>query len=112
MTLRDEIADVRRGLKEVERAMRPLRERRAASRLVNRLDGDVRRAHEDLDDLDAEAGSVPAQQAADYEPVPVPPRSNDPDYNPECDDEGLSGSRHRTPGAVGSTTIRRGRRRI
>src|SRR5438067_1236350 len=66
MTLHDEIAAVRRGLDEVERTMRPLRERSAASRLVFRLDGDLRRAHEDLDDLAAEAGPVPAQSVADF----------------------------------------------
>src|SRR3954470_10196566 len=93
MSLQDEISAVRRGLDDVESAMRPLRERSAASRLVRRLEGDLRRAREDLDDLAAEAGPVPAQSVIDYEPVPVPPRSTDPDYDPECDDEGLSGSR-------------------
>src|SRR4051812_18873026 len=93
MSLQDEISAVRRGLDDVEVAMRPLRERSAASRLVRRLEGDLRRAREDLDDLAAEAGPVPAQSVIDYEPVPVPPRSTDPDYDPECDDEGLSGSR-------------------
>ncbi len=93
MSLQDEISAVRRGLDDVEAAMRPLRERSAASRLVRRLEGDLRRAREDLDDLAAEAGPVPAQSFGDYEPVPVPPRSSEPDYDPECDDEGLSGSR-------------------
>src|SRR4051812_13577385 len=93
MSLQDEISAVRRGLDDVEAAMRPLRERSAASRLVGRLEGDLRRAREDLDDLAAEAGPAPAQSFGDYEPVPVPPRSTDPEYDPECDDEGLSGSR-------------------
>src|SRR4051812_33846309 len=97
MSLHDEIAAVRRGLDEIERAMRPLRERSAASRLVLRLDGDLRRAHEDLDDLAAEVGPVPSQPVADYEPVLIPPRSTEPDYDPECDDEGLSGSRLTSP---------------
>ena len=97
MSLQDEILAVRRGLDEVERAMRPLRERSAASRLVGRLEGDLRRAREDLDDLAAEAGPVPTQPRADFVPVPVPPRSTDPDYDPECDDEGVSGSRVSEP---------------
>jgi hypothetical protein len=102
MSLQDEICAVRRGLDDVETAMRPLRERSAASRLVRRLEGDLRRAREDLDDLAAEAGPVPAQPAGDYTPVPVPPRSTDLDYDPECDDEGLSGSRF-SPATTGSS---------
>ena len=96
MSLQDEIAAVRRGLDDVERVMRPLRERSAASRLVGRLDSDLRRTREDLDDLAteaAEAGPVPSQARADYEPIPLPPRSTASDYDPACDDEGLSGSR-------------------
>jgi hypothetical protein len=100
MSLQDEIAAVRRGLDDVERAMRPLRERSAASRLVGRLDGDLRRTREDLDDLAAEAGPVPFQATADYEPIPVPPRTSGPDYDPACDDEGLSGSRLLEPPAA------------
>jgi hypothetical protein len=107
MTLQDEIAVVRRALNDVESAMRPLRERRAASRLVGRLEGDLRRAREDLDDLTAEAGPVPVQPLGDYQPVPVPPRSTGPDYDPECDDEGLSGSRL---GGTAPTPIGRPRR--
>jgi hypothetical protein len=106
MSLQDEISAVRRGLDDVEVAMRPLRERSAASRLVRRLEGDLRRAREDLDDLAAEAGPVPAQPIGDYEPVPVPPRSTDPEYDPECDDEGLSGSRFSSASASPSSASR------
>ena len=108
MTLHDEISAVRTGLDEVERAMRPLRERSAASRLVSRLEGDLRRAREDL-----EAGPAPTTPAADYEPVLIPPRSSDPDYDPDCDDEGLSGSRldPQASVATGARAPRRGLRR-
>src|SRR3954447_10079797 len=106
MSLQDEISAVRRGLDDVEVAMRPLRERGAASRLVRRLEGDLRRAREDLDDLAGEAGPVPAQPVGDYEPVPVPPRNTGPDYDPECDDEGLSGSRFSSAASVSSATSR------
>jgi hypothetical protein len=113
MTLQDEIAAVRHGLDEVERAMRPLRERSAASRLVTRLDGDLRRAHEDLDDLAAEAGPATAHPVQDFEPVLVPPRTSEPDYDPDCDDEGLSGSRldAQSSAASGARAPRRGLRR-
>jgi hypothetical protein len=113
MTLHDEISAVRTGLDEVERAMRPLRERSAASRLVSRLEGDLRRAREDLDDLATEAGPAPTTPAADYEPVLIPPRSSDPDYDPDCDDEGLSGSRldPQSTAATGARAPRRGLRR-
>jgi hypothetical protein len=111
MSLQDEISAVRRCLNDVEQAMRPLRERSAASRLVGRLEGDLRRAREDLDDLADEAGPVPVQPAGDYTPVPVPPRSTDPDYDPECDDEGLSGSRlAAAPGAAADRPRRHLRR--
>src|SRR3954453_3688307 len=114
MSLQDEISAVRRGLDDVESAMRPLRERSAASRLVRRLEGDLRRAREDLDDLADEAGPVPAQPVGDYEPVPVPPPNPGPDFAPECDDEGLSGSRFSSasasPAASASTSASRPKR--
>lgn len=112
MSLQDEISAVRRGLDDVETAMRPLRERRAASRLVGRLEGDLRRAREDLDDLAAEAGPVPAQPAGDFTPVPVPPRSTGPDYDPECDDEGLSGSRFAPSASTSASSTSRPRRHL
>jgi hypothetical protein len=94
MTLHDELADVRRALEELNRVLRPLRERPASRRLVQRLDGDLRRMQEDVDDLAAEARSgtdvlVPA--ARDFTPIPVPPRDLEMAYDPECEDEGLAG---------------------
>ena len=96
MTLNDELGDVRRALEELNRALRPLRERPASRRLVQRLDGDLRRMQEDVDDLAAEEhsatdGLVP--QARDFAPIPVPPRDLDAAYDPECEDEGLAGWR-------------------
>jgi hypothetical protein len=96
MTLHDELGDVRRALEELNRALRPLRERPASRRLVHRLDGDLRRMQEDVDDLAAEehsadGGLVP--QARDFVPILMPPRDLDAAYDPECEDEGLAGWR-------------------
>ena len=77
MTLHDELDDVRRALAELNRALRPLRERPASRRLVHRLDGDLRRMQEDVDDLAAEehtAGDGLVPPARDFAPIPVPPR--------------------------------------
>jgi hypothetical protein len=97
MTLHDELGDVRRALLELDLALRPLRERPASRRLVRRLDGDLRRMQEDVDDLAAEEHPatdrlVPA--ARDFVPVPMPPRDLDAAYDPECEDEGLAGWRN------------------
>jgi hypothetical protein len=100
MTLHDELADVRRALEELNRALRPLRERPASRRLVHRLDGDLRRMQEDVDDLAAEDHSVTdilVPAARDFAPIPMPPRDLETVYDPECEDEGLAG--WRTPAA-------------
>jgi hypothetical protein len=96
MTLHDELADVRRALEELNRALRPLRERPASRRLVQRLDGDLRRMQEDLDDLAADerpATDVSVPSVRDFTPVPVPPRDLEMAYDPESEDEGLAGWR-------------------
>jgi hypothetical protein len=96
MTLHDELAAVRRALAELDRTLHPLRARPASRRLVQRLDGDLRRMQEDVDDLAAEERSrsgvlVPA--ARDFAPIPVPPRDLETAYDPQCEDEGLAGWR-------------------
>jgi hypothetical protein len=96
MTLHDELGDVRLALEELERALRPLRERPASRRLVARLDGDLRRMQEDVDDLGAEehsATNVLVPTARDFTPISVPPRDLDLAYDPDCEDEGLAGWR-------------------
>ena len=110
MNLQDELDGLRRALDEVNRALRPLRERPASSRLVRRLEADLRRMQEDVDDLNvdaqqAAAGSVPL--ARDFEPVPIPPRDDAVAYDPEAEDEGLAGWRN----PVVSPQARVGRRR-
>ena len=110
MTLHDELGDVRRVLEELNRALRPLRERPASRRLVQRLDGDLRRMQEDVDDLAAEERSgsdvlVPA--ARDFIPIPVPPRDLETAYDPECEDEGLAGWRSPTAPPAPITDRRR-----
>lgn len=103
MTLHDELDDVRRALEELNRALRPLRERPASRRLVHRLDGDLRRMQEDVDDLAAEehpATDALVPPARDFAPIPVPPRDLEAAYDPECEDEGLAGWR----GPVGQTS--------
>jgi hypothetical protein len=96
MDLQGEIDELRRALAEVNRALRPLRERPASGRLVRRLEADLRRMQEDVDDL-----SLDAQPAAggllpplrDFEPIPMPPREDFVTYDPEAEDEGLAGWR-------------------
>jgi hypothetical protein len=96
MTLHDELGDVRHALEMLDHALRPLRERPASRRLMHRLDGDLRRMQEDVDDLAASEhaatdGLVPP--ARDFVPIPVPPRDLDVAYDPDCEDEGLAGWR-------------------
>ncbi len=110
MTLHDELDDVRRALDELNRALRPLRERPASRRLVHRLDGDLRRMQEDVDDLAAEEHSaddslVPA--ARDFTPIPVPPRDLETAYDPDCEDEGLAGWRSPATAPVPGSERRR-----
>lgn len=110
MDLHDELDALRQALDEVNRALRPLRARPASSRLVHRLDADLRRMQEDVDDLGADVqpppnGSVPA--ARDFEPIPVPPRADIVTYDPEAEDEGLAG--WRSPAAPPQPRV--GRRR-
>jgi hypothetical protein len=115
--LRDELRAARRALEEVQVHVRSLRSWAAGSRLASRLESDVRRVVEDLDDLDAETGArgtaagagpagprwtpypdahssgarpAPAPIPAAV-PVPVPSRHGEPEFQPECDDEGLGG---------------------
>lgn len=107
--LRDELSAARRALEEVQVHVRSLRSWAAGSRLASRLESDVRRVVEDLDDLDAETGAdgaagprwspYPDVRSSDTRPaagsipapVPVPPRHGEPEFQPECDDEGLGG---------------------
>lgn len=96
MDLQGEIDDVRRALAEVNRALRPLRERPSSGRLVRRLEADLRRMQEDVDDLSLDArspagGSFPPSR--DFEPIPIPPREDFVAYDPEAEDEGLAGWR-------------------
>ena len=96
MDLQDELDALRRALDEVNTALKPLRTRPASSRLVRRLEADLSRMHEDVDDLNADVlpatkGAVPA--ARDFEPIPVPPRDEIVTYDPEAEDEGLAGWR-------------------
>jgi hypothetical protein len=96
MTLQEELGDLRRALDEVTRALQPLRERSVSSRLVRRLEADLRRMQEDVDDLAADAGSSVAPaipQVRDFEPIPVPPRDPAVAYDPDSEDEGLAGWR-------------------
>jgi hypothetical protein len=94
--LQGEIDELRRALAEVNLALRPLRERPSSGRLVRRLEADLRRMQEDVDDLSLDAqppagGLLPPLR--DFEPIPVPPRDDFVTYDPEAEDEGLAGWR-------------------
>ena len=94
MPMHHELADLRRALTEVDRALRPLRERPGSARLVRRLEGDLRRMQEDVDDLAVEAAAVTAGTGPvlpGLAPIPIPPREPSATYDPECEDEGLAG---------------------
>jgi hypothetical protein len=96
VALHDELGEVRLALEKLDRALRPLRERPASRRLMHRLDGDLRRMREDVEDLSSEEhyatdGLVPP--ARDFVPIPMPPRDLDAAYDPDCEDEGLAGWR-------------------
>ncbi|WP_131747853.1 hypothetical protein [Frankia sp. Cppng1_Ct_nod] len=94
----------------VEEARRRIGALHASSghRLTARIEVAIRRVVEDLDDLAADlvvpvdsvqGGHSPTAAAvgAGHGPprrrgrIPVPPRQNEPEFHPECDDEGLSG---------------------
>ncbi len=97
MHMQHELADLRRALIEVDRALRPLRERPGSARLVRRLEGDLRRMQEDVDDLALEAAAVTGGGGPvlpGLQPIPIPPREPSAAYDPECEDEGLAGWRN------------------
>jgi hypothetical protein len=116
---RDELVAARRAVEEAARHVRAIRMYASTSRLAGRLEADVRRVMEDLDDLTAEAGSAPAPAPAvavanrpgfrpagrgatsdSRPPVPVPDRSAESDFHPECDDEGVGGGWRSTDDAT------------
>jgi hypothetical protein len=136
---RDELVAARRAVEEAARHVRAIRMYATTSRLAGRLETDVRRVMEDLDDLTAEEGAGPTVAVASrpgfspapaagpagppaepvspvgagqvgpaepvgagpagtvgpaggpLPPVPVPDRMGEPDFHPECDDEGVGG---------------------
>jgi hypothetical protein len=96
MQMQEELAELRQALAGVNRALRPLRERPASQRLVRRLEADLRRMQEDVDDLALEAVAVTGvatPAVTDMQPIPIPPRDPVTTYDPECEDEGLAGWR-------------------
>ena len=96
MQMQQELTDLRTALLGVNRALRPLRERPASQRLVRRLEADLRRMQEDVDDLAQEATAVTGLTSVsdrDLQPIPIPPRDPGSVYDPECEDEGLAGWR-------------------
>ncbi|WP_239336350.1 hypothetical protein [Frankia sp. CiP3] len=110
-SLRDELLAVLRAVQEAQRHVHHVRCHAPSSRMAGRLEADVRRVLEDIDDLEAETmtrsganGLDPAGTAdgpacsTRYEPVFVPARQGEPEFQPECDDEGVAGGwqRHRT----------------
>jgi hypothetical protein len=104
--LTDELRLARRAVEQAQAHVRTLREQASGSRVAGRLETDVRRVVEDLDDLAAEtgisAGAVFGHRGtgkgvgrSDVEQVPLPSSRRDvPEFQPECDDEGVGGGWH------------------
>ncbi|WP_322766638.1 hypothetical protein [Frankia sp. Cr1] len=122
-SLQDELLAITRAVAEAQRHVRCVRRHAPSSRLAGRLEADVRRVLEDLDDLGAEtlsrsetSGLADADTAgtsacsvysAGSEPVFVPARQGEPEFQPECDDEGVAGGWQR-----GRSVSPRRRRRV
>ncbi|WP_131765910.1 hypothetical protein [Candidatus Protofrankia californiensis] len=106
-SLRGELFAVTTAVQEVQRHIRHLRTHAPNSRAADRLEADVRRVMEDIDDLAAETAVLAESGSSDephadtacecHEPVFVPARHDEPEFQPECDDEGVAGGwqRHR-----------------
>lgn len=118
--LPDELRAARRAVEQAQVHVRSLREQAAGSRVAGRLETDVRRVVEDLDDLAAETGADAEDGIdrafargphSDVDPVPVPSsRRDEPEFQPECDDEGLGGGWHATPANTATNHTDRRRR--
>ena len=93
MTFQEDITSIRRALTAAEQGIASLSAGPVDRRLLHRLEVDLRRVREDLDDLSNSRPAGLSGSAADYEPIPVPERNPGPDYDPEADDEGVAGLR-------------------
>jgi hypothetical protein len=104
--VRAELLAVRRAVEEAQRHVRTLRAHPVNTRLTGRLEADVRRVGEVVEDLEDLAGeTLPAgadrtdrqrrrrraQDGVEDAPVPVPSRWGEPEFTPERDDEGVGG---------------------
>ncbi|MGF7235997.1 MAG: hypothetical protein ACQSGP_13700 [Frankia sp.] len=130
----DELRAARQAVEQAQSHVRTLRAQSGGSRVAGRLEVDVRRVVEDLDDLAAETGALGtgalgtgalgtgdrARGTApgfglrhrDVEPVPVPAsRRDEPEFQPECDDEGVGGGWHADP-PTNETSRRRRRAQV
>jgi hypothetical protein len=117
--IRAELLAVRRAVEEAQQHVRTLRAHPVNTRLAGRLEADVRRVVEDIDDLAEETLLVGADRT-DYQrrwrwsqdeaadpPVPVPARWGEPEFTPECDDEGVGGGWQEATSRSGSGRRRR-----
>ena len=93
MTFQEDITSVRRALAAAEQGIASLSAGPVDRRLLHRIEVDLRRVREDLDELTNSRPTGPGGSTADYEPIPVPERNPGPDYDPESDDEGVAGLR-------------------
>ena len=93
MTFQEDITSIRRALTAAEQGIASLSAGPVDRRLLHRIEVDLRRVREDLDELTNSKPAGPGGSAADYEPIPVPERNPGPDYDPEADDEGVAGLR-------------------
>jgi hypothetical protein len=87
-----DVADVRRTLTELERAVGRLQAHHSETLGVRRLVSDVRRLLEDLDEL-GDLAPPPAETKAEDRLHYVSDTPYPPDLWQDCDDEGLGGRR-------------------
>ncbi|WP_250282547.1 MULTISPECIES: hypothetical protein [unclassified Frankia] len=100
-SLRKEISAVTTAIQEAQRHIQCLCIQAPSSKAADRLAADIRRALEDIDALAAETVAPARADSCEEpptditrefrEPVFVPARHGEPEFQPECDDEGVAG---------------------